>query len=164
MVNDEDSDDNSDDATKKRNGKLATSIWKDAIKVAAREASRNIQGCKLAILSEADDDDDLETSAAQQGGGLLDGLFAGKSTTTIPKSLSAAIQATSKLRHGTVFGTPESSVCHDAFLTFLLFLLIVLTTVSHAFLFDTPLGKIVSIIPAHLLDSCGWPTKESNPL
>lgn len=84
--------------------------WKDAIKLAAKEASKGVTGCKLAILSEADDDDDEDDDQDGQGGGILGGLFGSKDATAIPNSLSSAIKATAKLRHGALFGIPESSV------------------------------------------------------
>ena len=92
--------------------------WKDAIKLAAKEASKGVTGCKLAILSEADDDDDDfddddDDNGDKKGGldrGLLSGLFGSKDANAVPKTLSSAIKATAKLRHGTLFGIPESSV------------------------------------------------------
>ena len=85
-----------------------TAVWQDAVKVAAKEASKGVTGLKLAILSEsAADDDDEDTS---QSGGLLGGLFGGNDAVAVPKSLTSAIKADSKLRHGALFGIPESSV------------------------------------------------------
>lgn len=97
-----------------------TAVWQDAIKVAAREASKSVTGLKLAILAEsaADDDTDDNYSDATNkngnedtgsSGGLLGGFFGGKDTVAIPKTLTSAIKADSKLRHGTLFGIPESS-------------------------------------------------------
>lgn len=92
-------------------------VWQDAVKVAAREASKGVTGLKLAIVAEsaADDDDDVFDSGDNDDdtapiGGLLGGLFGAKDTVAIPKSLTSAIKANSILRHGTLFGIPESSV------------------------------------------------------
>lgn len=95
-----------------------TAVWQDAVKVAAREASKGVTGLKLAIVAEsaADDDDDVfddndnDDDATAPIGGLLGGLFGAKDTVAVPKSLTSAIKANSILRHGTLFGIPESSV------------------------------------------------------
>ena len=87
--------------------------WKNAVKVAAREAARAISGTKLALLS-ADDMDDMseEGSSEKAGlGSLVEGLFGGK--VEIPASLPEAMapdgRGLLKIRYGQLFGTPESS-------------------------------------------------------
>lgn len=129
-----------------------TIIWKSAVKVAAKEASKSITGPKLAILSvddednsvELGDDDDEESGGLfgllgggskeeeeeKSGGGGIFGLFGGGDQVSIPSSLLLAMgRGTSKVRHGQLFGTPESSVrcflvdlwqewCNDAHVCF----------------------------------------------
>jgi hypothetical protein len=130
--------------------------WKDAIKLAAKEASKGVTGCKLAILSEADDDDgdDDQDEKDGLGGGILGGLFGSKDATAVPNSLSSAIKATAKLRHGALFGIPESSVR--------------LVCLHHTQLVDAFSHLLIAIFTssytAILLDSAGRSTKESNSL
>ena len=83
-----------------------TGIWKSAIKVAAKEASLSIRGMKLAILP-ADEEDDADSQNDQWN--ILSNLFGNKDA-AIPVSLPAALGQATKLRHGELFGTPESSV------------------------------------------------------
>ena len=85
--------------------------WKNAIKVAAREAAKSISGTKLAVLS-ADDMEDMKAGDKSEGlGGLVGGLFRGK--VDIPDTLAQAMSPSGKgllkLRYGQIFGTPESS-------------------------------------------------------
>jgi hypothetical protein len=88
--------------------------WKDAIKVAAREASAAVKGQKLAILSATEDvstEEEAENSS-NKFSGMVGGLFGG-SKVSIPASLPAAMAADASsvvlLRHGELFGLPESS-------------------------------------------------------
>jgi hypothetical protein len=90
--------------------------WQNAIKVAAKEASANIRGMKLAVLP-ADEDDDADAQSSE--GTLLSSLF-GKKEGDVPASLAAALGKPTKLRHGELFGTPETSVrtrkgAHDVY-------------------------------------------------
>jgi hypothetical protein len=93
--------------------------WKNAIKIAAQQASSKISGTKLAILSaNGDMDDDLQ-SVSSGIGGFVGSLLKGKRM-EIPSSLTQAMSGMSAgftsaaakiatLRHGELFGTPESS-------------------------------------------------------
>lgn len=97
-------------------------IWEDAIKVAAQEAGRCVvEGFKIAVLS-ADDDEqgDDDSNKAEPGGGVGGGLgnllksVVGKnSAPPVPLSLGSAMAGGNlvRLRHGDLFGIPESSVC-----------------------------------------------------
>lgn len=89
-------------------------VMTDAIKIASREASGMVgkEGVRLAILS-ADDMDDIEEE--EQGGGmtgLLSGLL-GKGGVPVPNTLGEAMGEggvkVTTLRHGELFGIPESS-------------------------------------------------------
>ena len=126
-------------------------MWQNAVKMAAKEASKGVSGRKMVILSQEDDDE--EEGDDEEDGGFLGGLFGGdKDETPVPASLSAAIKADTKLRHGALFGIPESSVrlrfelqsccCRDSLLTMPPF-----------FLFT-----------AILLRIAGWTSKESYTL
>jgi hypothetical protein len=97
--------------------------WQNAIKVAAKEASSNIRGMKLAVLP-ANEDDDEDAQSSQ--GMLLSSLF-GKKEGDVPVSLASALGKPTKLRHGELFGTPETSVrkskgAHDAYNVSVLYL------------------------------------------
>jgi hypothetical protein len=85
-------------------------IWEDAIKVAAQEAGRSIEGLKVAVLSAGEDDSDQD----EEGGGLgkLLKSVVGKNTVSVPSSLGSAMAGGNlvRLRHGDLFGIPESSV------------------------------------------------------
>jgi hypothetical protein len=87
-------------------------LWQNAVKLAAKEAaSIGIKGRKLAILSADEDDDDVDDDEEEEGGGFFGGLLGGKDAgMKIPSSIASAIKADTKLRHGTLFGVPESSV------------------------------------------------------
>ena len=82
--------------------------WQNAIKVAALEAASNIRGMKLAVLPAEEDDD---ANAKNEQGNLFSNLL-GKKGVAVPSSLSAALGKPTTLRHGELFGTPESSVSH----------------------------------------------------
>jgi hypothetical protein len=88
-----------------------TVAWKNAIKVAVREASKQVSGTKIAILSTSDTVD-LEEQPEEGDAGILDKVTSlWKSKTDIPSTLPEAIgsQDMLLLRHGQLFGTPESS-------------------------------------------------------
>ena len=87
--------------------------WKDAIKIAAREASSSVRGKKIAILSATEDDEVDSASKRSDGGGGLGGLVGNLfgNQPNVPSSLSDALGGSNvlKLRHGELFGLPESS-------------------------------------------------------
>ena len=88
----------------------------NAVKVAAREAAGSVaKSGRVAVLpapTAADAEDDEETKEAG-GGGLFQSLLGGSSV-DVPSTLEGAIGNGSikvtKLRHGELFGIPESSV------------------------------------------------------
>lgn len=84
---------------------------RSSIRVAAREAV-GVAGAgvsKIAILSAGEEIGDIE-AAEQKGKGFLGGLFGGNAV-EIPDTLSEAMKgATAIVRHGELFGAPESSV------------------------------------------------------
>jgi len=86
-------------------------MWKDAIKVAAKEASKLVKGEKIAILSALDDD--LNGEEASDGIGGLVGKVLGGGKDKMPKTLVEALSedtsSVTTLRHGNLFGIPESS-------------------------------------------------------
>lgn len=92
---------------------VTESMWKDAVKVAAREAATQITGKKIAVLA-ADDgaDEDAEETGGSIGG-LVGGLLGGGDKVDVPETLASAMASDPKqiisLRHGQLFGTPESS-------------------------------------------------------
>jgi hypothetical protein len=95
-------------------------LWRNAVKVVAEEASGVLRGTKIAILSAteddepgmADDEDDSDDKGGLKVGSLVGSLFGGKKP-AVPPSLTAALSQSGgvlhKLRHGELFGTPESS-------------------------------------------------------
>lgn len=92
-----------------------TVVWQNAVKLAAKEAaSAGVSGRKVAIMSADEDDDEDDDDSDDDdggGGGLLGGLLGGgEARIKIPSSLSSAMKADTKLRHGTLFGIPESNV------------------------------------------------------
>lgn len=87
-----------------------TREWKDAIKVAAEVASKGIAGARISVISAFDD----EESNREEAGGLpVVGNLLRMGKTNIPESLVTALASQSKtvttLRHGSLFGIPESS-------------------------------------------------------
>jgi len=92
-------------------------IWMDGIKVAAQKASATISGSKVAILAAQKDDENEETTNDIGVGGLLKSVIgANNKGPTVPSSLASAMSTSSdgggtlvKLRHGQLFGIPESS-------------------------------------------------------
>lgn len=88
-------------------------IIRSSIRVAAREAVGVAAPgvSKIAILSAGEENGDDETTE-QKGKGFLQGLFGGNAI-QIPETMSEAMQgATAIVRHGELFGAPESSVSH----------------------------------------------------
>lgn len=83
------------------------------IRVAAREAVSvaSSGAAKVAVLP-AGEEMGESPSAAKKKGGLLDGLFGG-SKVSIPETFSEAMGGASIIRHGELFGAPESSVSVD---------------------------------------------------
>lgn len=83
----------------------------DAIKVAAKEASGSASGMKVAVLPAALDDDVEEGEGEEDGAGFLGGLLKGNKV-EVPSSLNSALgrNSVATLRHGELFGVPESSV------------------------------------------------------
>lgn len=91
-------------------------IWKDAVKVAAQQASTKISGKKIAVLAADDDkaDEDMNMEEIGKGiSGFVDGLMKGGNQVDVPESLADAMSTNAaqiiSLRHGQLFGTPESS-------------------------------------------------------
>jgi len=87
-------------------------IMIDAIKVAAKEASKSVSfgGMKVAVVS-ADLIGSEEEEENEKGGGLFDGLLGGNQV-DVPSSLTSAMGSNNlaTLRYGELFGLPESSV------------------------------------------------------
>lgn len=89
-------------------GQNAQEMWKNAIKLAAKQVSPSISGTKLAILSAFADDEDGEEKEDSKG---LFGSFIKGSEVQVPATLTEALGPgkITILRHGQLFGTPESS-------------------------------------------------------
>ena len=91
--------------------------WKNAIKVAARVASTAVRGSKVAIISADEDAPSAESDQDGRGGvgDIVGNLLGGGKRPSIPENLPAAMSAADggsrvvKVRHGTLFGIPESS-------------------------------------------------------
>ena len=87
-------------------------MWKNAVKVAAKEAARAVSGTKLTVCSAFDEEEDSEESSEGGLGGIV-GSILGGGKITIPATLSQALSqdgsSVTKLRHGQLFGIPESS-------------------------------------------------------
>jgi hypothetical protein len=85
--------------------------WEDAIKLAAKEASKSVVGTKLIILSAVDDDETADEKHSGGFGDMVDNLLGRK--TTVPVTLAIALSQdttlVTTLRHGELFGIPESS-------------------------------------------------------
>jgi len=86
-----------------------TEMWRNAIKLAAKQIAPSVSGTKLAILSALEDEEEEEEGGF---GGLVGSLIGGEGD-SVPATLSEALGADpskmSMLRHGELFGTPESS-------------------------------------------------------
>lgn len=95
---------------------ITQAMWQDAVKVAAREAASQISGKKIAVLAA---DESVATAqnadeATSNGiGGLVGGLIGKGDKVDVPETLASAMANDPKqiisLRHGQLFGTPESS-------------------------------------------------------
>ena len=87
-------------------------VMMDAIKVAAKEASKSVSfgGMKVAVVS-ADLIGSEEEDGEEKGSGLLGGLLGGNQV-DVPSSLTSAMgyNNLATLRYGDLFGLPESSV------------------------------------------------------
>lgn len=84
--------------------------FKAAILVAASEASKGVNGPRVAILAADEDLDDTDTDQSSDDGlaGIVGSLFG--SGQKVPSSLAKALGGNpSIVRHGELFGTPESS-------------------------------------------------------
>ena len=84
-------------------------LWKDAVKVATQEASKKVQGTKVAVLSAEDQALSLDEEEPESGN-FVGKLFGGNKV-PIPDTLTQAMGKGNLqlLRHGELFGTPESS-------------------------------------------------------
>ena len=87
-------------------------IWKNAIKLAAKKVAPSISGPKLAILT-ALEDQEKDKNEDKGGLGNLVGSFLGGKAVEAPATLAEALgpnpASITILRHGELFGTPESS-------------------------------------------------------
>jgi hypothetical protein len=87
--------------------------WKNAIKVAAREGAKLVSGTKIVILSTSDSEDMMSAQNDVEKQGIISmvgDFFSSKAN--IPSTLAEAISSDGsvlKLRHGQIFGMPESS-------------------------------------------------------
>jgi len=85
--------------------------WKNAIMLAAKETSAGVTGKKLAILSTTEAMEEVEVES--RGIGDFVGSLFGSKGLSVPVSLPAAMAADAAsvtlLRHGQLFGLPESS-------------------------------------------------------
>jgi hypothetical protein len=92
--------------------------WKNAVKIAANQASQSMVtgGTKIAVLS-ADTREDEAGEDDQNDSGIF-GIF--KKESNIPRTLKEAIDGNNDnvftLRHGSIFGIPESSPDFSPFL------------------------------------------------
>jgi len=99
-------------------------IWENAIKVAAKEAAQSVSGLRLAILPALDNkNQQQETEDDASSGGLgdlmgkLPGNIFGGNKVSVPSTLESAMMESGNsgaaqlatLRHGQLFGIPESS-------------------------------------------------------
>lgn len=83
----------------------------DAIKVAAKEASRSAtgSGMNVAVLPADLEDSDGEEDEEKENSGFLSGIFGGNKV-DVPATLASAMgNKLVTLRHGELFGVPESS-------------------------------------------------------
>jgi hypothetical protein len=104
---------NVEDQTEKRKRKPdeadPTIAWKDAIKVAAREAAKQVRGTKIAVLSASDSVDVAESNADDDGilGKVSSLLKAGKAD--VPSTLSEAIGTQKTLLFSALVGGPRKA-------------------------------------------------------
>ena len=91
-------------------------ILEDAIKVATKEVCKNARGTKVAVSSLADLELDMENEGDGEGANPVTQAFSsllGGNKAEVPSSLLSAMgKKTIRLRHGELFGLPESSVCN----------------------------------------------------
>jgi hypothetical protein len=97
------------DASLKVQNQETVKVWENAIKAAAQEAQKGVSGTKLTILDAFEDEEEKNKSGGFDG--LVSSLLGG--ATQVPSTLGEALAggrvAVTKLRHGQLFGTPESS-------------------------------------------------------
>jgi hypothetical protein len=87
-----------------------TEMWRNAIKLAAKQVAPAVRGSKVAVLSAFEDDQSAEEE--KKGiGNLVGSLIGGLRGVTAPGSLTEALGSSNIaiLRHGELFGIPESS-------------------------------------------------------
>lgn len=89
-----------------------TIAWREAIKIASREASKSVRGTKVVVLSASDATDTISGQNNYEGEGIMNkfsSIFKGMDN--VPDTLTEAvgIENLLVLRHGQLFGTPESS-------------------------------------------------------
>lgn len=102
------------DTRKKKDEDDPTIAWKNAMKLAAKEASASVTGAKIAILATFDEDESTtnenEFNKVIGFSDIVSGLVGGPKT-DIPVSITSALGEANliRLRHGQLFGTPESS-------------------------------------------------------
>jgi hypothetical protein len=101
------------DNRKKKDEEDPTIAWTNAIKIAANEAVKSITGSRIAIIS-SDENNDFEDEKQQDNelniGNLVGSLVRSRQM-EIPKSVADALGSSNciRLRHGQLFGIPESS-------------------------------------------------------
>jgi hypothetical protein len=100
---------------RKRDDPDVKELWTSAMKVAAKEAAKSVRGIKIAILPT---EEGQKTEGEEEGGiGSLVGGLLGRGKVDIPANLAQAMSNDSIfLRHGALFGTPESSPDFSALL------------------------------------------------
>ena len=86
--------------------------FREALRMAAMEASKAVNGPQVAVLSAEEDLEDNNTDDEESGGisNLVGSLFGGN-TASVPSTLPRAFSASNPcvVRHGELFGIPESS-------------------------------------------------------
>jgi hypothetical protein len=89
-----------------------TGTWKNAIKLAAKQVAPSVSGCKLAILSALEGQEEDQKEEKGGLGGLVGSLVGGEKA-KVPATLAEALGPNPSniaiLRHGELFGMPESS-------------------------------------------------------
>jgi hypothetical protein len=86
-------------------------MWRDAIKVAAKEVSAKIRGKRIAILSAFEEEAAVEAEEKRGIGEFVGAFLAGKAKVplTLSDAMSSDASTVHKLRYGQIFGVPESS-------------------------------------------------------
>jgi hypothetical protein len=143
-------------------------MWMDGIKVAAQQASATISGSRVAILAAKEDDENEETTNDSGMGGLLKSVMgaANNKGPTVPSSLASAMSTSSgggggggtlvKLRHGQLFGIPESSVRSTLIPLRYCFYIAYIAYIHIIF--------ILYIIIAQLFGTGGWSSQGCHPV